>query len=114
MPGSCELNERACARIAIKPKITAVTVIRKVSAYGLNDHFMAIRRNLERTDLDRAEEIVEREWRFLPPRPGKHEKEESDQKCNESDCRQSIPLSDPHAVSDATRKPNRKGMTRGD
>ena len=92
MPGSSELNERACARIAIKPKITAVTVVRKVSSYGLNDHFMAIRRNLERTDLDRAKEIVKRERRFLPRRLGKREEEESAQKCNESDGWQGIPF----------------------
>jgi len=53
---------------------------------------MAIRRNLESTDLDRVKEIVKRERRFLPRHSGKREKKESAQKCNESDGWQSIPF----------------------
>jgi hypothetical protein len=58
MAGLGDLNERASANVVIKPETISEVVASPIGADGLNDHIMAVRGNLNRTDFDGVEELV--------------------------------------------------------
>src|SRR5271165_3891345 len=58
MAGLGDRNERASVHVVIKPEIVSEAVARPIGAHSLNDHILAVWRNLDRTDINEIEEIV--------------------------------------------------------